>query len=182
MKKYLIFITFLFFASKMTGQQKQEYYKEVDKKSVESYYLRYFVKVPNNWFSYKTDPNLMAHSPIEFKDSINSKGIFPSVIIRKNIFKGRTLEKNLKAFLRFHENTYPKFQYILVEANHKMYGKYYNIKFSLIKKEGIELIMASIFSINKKNYIFFYSSSDSNFDRYLNEVLNMVNSFEIIKN
>ena len=156
-----------------------QYYKEIESSLVNKHYSEYKINVPDNWFSYYTDPGMVAHSPNEFKGNIKPYALSASFIIHKKNYKSKNLGKSLKSFIRRHKNIYPRFKYKLIDANHDLYGKYYIVKYGIKKKKGFEVVMACILNWKKENFVFFYSSIESNFDTYLNDAVEMINSFKI---
>ena len=179
MKKRLIFLFLLSFNVLVSGQENPESYKEINDSLVISHYSKYKIDIPDSWFSYITDPGLVAHSPIEFKDKLKPNDSSVGFIIWKNVFKRKTLEKSLKSFLLRSKGIHPRFKYKLLEAEHKLYGKYYIVKYGINRKEGLEIVMTCILNWKKQNYTFFYSSLEADFDTYLEDAIAMINSFKI---
>ena len=181
MKKKVFLLLFLTFIFNSFSQTNNKYYKEIELSLVKNHYSEYKIKVPDNWFSYYTDPGMLAHSPNEFKGNIKPNALSASFIIHKKNYKRKNLKKSLKSFLRVHKSIYPGFKYKLLEAKHNLYGKYYIIKYGLNKENGIETVMACVFNWKQENYVIFYSSIESGFDKYLKDVIEMISSFEIIE-
>jgi len=179
MKFFLVLLAFYFSIFNTVGQEKEEFYKEVDEKEVREHYLKYSIEVPENWFSYKTDPGLMAHSPNQYKDSIHPHTNVASVIIRTNLYKRKSLEKSLKFFLRSKKKQYGNFNYKLIDVEHKLYGKFYMIRYFELKNKETTINLTSIINWEGTTYCLFYSSRKFNYDKYVLDVLKMINSFKI---
>lgn len=172
----LVGVTFLSYS-----QVNNDYYKEIDKVLVGKHYSEYKIIIPEKWFSYYTDPGMIAHSPNRFKEEINPNKTSVSFIIHKKNYKRKNVEKSLKSFMRFQNQFYRKFKYKLFEAKHKLYGKYYIVKYSKKTRSGMKIVFASILNWKKQPYHLFYISDESTFDEYLLVATRMINSFEIIE-
>ena len=181
MKKKVFLLLFLATQLFSYSQNIDKYYKEIATSLVDLHYSEYKINVPDNWFSYYTDPGMVAHSPNEFKGNIKPNALSNLFIIHKKNYKSKNLDKSLKSFIRFHKDLYPGFKYKLIEAKHNLYGKYYIIKYGVKRKKGLKVIMACVFNWKQENYVIFYSSIESGFDKYLKDVIEMISSFEIIE-
>lgn len=181
MRKYvIIFIFFLPFT--IVGQIKTEYYKEVDMKNVKKHYSNYSIQIPEGWFSYYTDPNLMAHSPNKFKDSISPKKNYPSFIIREGFYKSKSNQKSVKYFIKSQKRRFSNFDYKIEREEHPLYGEFFVVLYKTLSSNNeIEVFFATILNWNKQSYSFFYSSKDNNFGDYIRDVKEIISSFKISK-
>lgn len=179
MKKKVYLLLFLAVNISVSAQKENTYYKEIDVKLANKQFTDFKIDIPENWFSYNTDPGMMAHSPNEFKGRVSPNDLAVSFIVHKKNIKRKNLEKSLKNFLGFQKQFYDKFNYELFEGNHKKYGKYYIVKYAQDTKGGKEIVLLSIFNWKKHIYHLYYSSDEFNYDKYLIAATRMINSFEI---
>ena len=177
---FLFVICFLPFS--ISGQIKTEYYKEVNIENVKNYYSRYSIKIPDSWFSYYTDPNLMSHSPNKFKDSISPKKNYPSFIIREGFYKSKSNQKSVKFFIKSQKRRFSNFDYKIEREEHPLYGEYFVVLYKTLSSNNkIEVFFVTILNWNKQSYSFFYSSTDNYFDEHFKEVNEIISSFKISK-
>ncbi len=181
MNKKISFLFFLGISFSLSAQKEGNYYKEVGVKVVNSHYATFKIDIPEKWFSYYTDPGMIAHSPNRFKEQVNPNKTSVSFIVHKKNYKRKNIDKSLKSFIRFQNQFYRKFKYKLFEAKHKLYGKYYIVKYSKNTKSSKEIVFVSILNWKKQPYHLYYISNESTFDKYLLVATRMINSFEIIK-
>lgn len=179
MKKILFFL-FLGTSMLSYSQEKIMYYQEVDTSLVSKHYSKYKIDIPKNWFSYCTDPGMMAHSPIEFKNKLKPTDLFPSIIIHKKSYRKKNIEKSLKSYINMEKQFHNDFKYELFKRSHKLYGKYYVVKQGRYSGKEKEISLTFIFNINRQVYYIFYSADESLYDKYLKEAIDIIQSFKIL--
>ncbi|NVK52240.1 MAG: hypothetical protein HWD85_04840 [Flavobacteriaceae bacterium] len=178
-KKIVTLVVLLVTLQSCFSQESKEFYKEIDNGLVKKYYSEYEIKIPNNWFSYSTDPGLVAHSPNEFKNEISPEITAVSFIVRKNIYKRKTAKKSMKSMIKFYKSIFPNFKYELKEFEHKRYGKFYTLKFAKNKNRGKEIVFAAVIHWKNNTYIHFYTSLEKYYEKYLDDAVRMINSFKV---
>lgn len=179
MKQKVLLILFLGASLNFYAQKKDNYYTAIDKSLVDKHYSDYKIDIPKDWFSYRTDPGMVAHSPNEFKNKIQPNGFSPSVIIHKKNYKRKNLEKSLKAFLNSQKQFYKNFKYEIFKEKHALYGEYHIVKYGNNRNSKKEIVLVFIFNINRKVFHVFYSSGENDFDKYLKPVIKIINSFKV---
>lgn len=181
MKKVIIVLLILVGCKSNEGFYKGKFYKQVEEEEVKKHYKDYTIKIPENWFSYHTDPGLMAHSPKEFKNLIKPSNNPIWFIIRNSFQASKKLEKNCKQFISDKKKYYKNFDYVLHEKTHKIYGKYYIVQYAT-KRNTITIInIDCILKAKNKIYNLYFSGTSEKYDKYLNDALGMINSFALKK-
>lgn len=181
MKKVIIVLFILVGCKSSKDFYKGKFYTEVEEEEVKKHYKEYTVKIPENWFSYRTDPNLMAHSPNEFKNSIKPSNNATWFIIRNSFQASKKLEKNSKQFISNKKKYYKNFYYVLHEKTHKIYGKYYIVQYSTKENNATIINITCVLKAKNKIYNIYFSGTTEKYDKYLDNALEMINSFTLKK-
>ncbi|AQS94173.1 hypothetical protein BXQ17_08910 [Polaribacter sp. BM10] len=179
MKKLIIILLIFIGCKSKENFNKETYYKEVSEKEVQKHYKSYTITIPDNWFSYKTDPGLMAHSPNEFKSIIKPNKNQTRFIIRNSFQSSKKIQKNLNQFISNKKKHYTNFEYKLHERNHKTYGKFYVVQYASNENNERVINIVCILKAKNKIYNIYFSGTPKKYDKYLDDAIEMINSFKL---
>mgnify|MGYP005991034065 CR=1 FL=1 len=179
MKRIIYCIVFVVIVGCATLHNKEKILKEIDSVSLLSYQNEYSIDIPKDWYAYFEYHHLLAYSPRTMKNDVSKEVINTYLVLFKNKVKSNNLDVALKEYLSKMEKPYKNFKHKVIEANHKTYGKYYLVKYG-IKRDTVGFTALSTVMIHEKqNFGFYYLAKNEYFDKYLKDVIKMINSFTI---
>lgn len=180
MKKVIIVLLIFIGCKSSESVYKGKFYKEVGEKEVKKHYKDYTINIPDNWFSYRTDPGLMAHSPNEFKHIIKPIGSNATWFMIRNSFQSsKKIQKNYKQYISWKKKHYKNFDFELHEKNHEIYGKYYIVHYATTENNETVIHITCLIKAKNKIYNIYFSGISEKYDKYLNDALEMINSFKV---
>lgn len=179
MKKVILLLVITTFYNCATFQKKEKILTELDSTKVANFQNDYSLKVAKDWYPYFEFHHLLAYSPKVFKNGIKKENIDVYLVLFKDKVKGNNIDDALKEFIAKMNNPYKDFKHKVIEAKHKLYGKYYIVKYGIKQGNKDLTAISTILFHNKTNYGFYYLAKNEFFDKYLNDAIQMINSFEI---
>ena len=172
--KRIIAILILIVASSCSTTKK---FRELNAKSLEKEFKNHSLVIPETWYSYIESHGLLFHSPKKLQ---RQGEIYYSN--RITVFNEQTT-KNIEAVLQDYLTEKKKkntgFNHKSIELNHKIYGKYYVVKY-LSTWNGINYTHSDfIFKYKNQQFRIDYSSFSKYYYEYIKDVFEMINSFKI---
>ena len=177
--RFIFYIIIVQFLTHNMYAQKLEAYKIVSESIVKNYYKDYKIDVPDNWISHTTDPELIAHTPKKYIDSIYPFSTSPSVIIRKDR-KSKDISQLLNFFLDFRKSYYENFDYKILNIKHPIYNNCFVVVYDLLERYGKVRKMCFLINYKRKSYVIYYSYNINCIDDHISDVEKMINSFRIL--
>jgi hypothetical protein len=192
MKKIIFFITLFFIITacsslkKMERKCKENPFEELDSLQSTLKEINYKVSIPKKWKSYSKG-SIALYLTKKNKDSINYFDFIAHILIYSNKLNNKCKNtQDIEAFLSYrlkHINMFysKDFKYILLETNHKKYGKGYIIKYKRRLNNKIISYSELILFHNNYGYGFNYFAETEIFQKHLSTFEKVINSFEILE-
>ena len=172
--KRIIAILILIVASSCSTTKK---FRELNAKSLEKEFKNHSLVIPETWYSYIESHGLLFHSPKKLKRQ--GEIYYSNRITVFNEQTSKNIETVLQDYLAEKKNKNADFNNKLIELNHKIYGKYYVVKY-LSTWNGINYTQSDfIFKYKNQQFRIDYSSFSKYYDEYIKDVAQMINSFKI---
>ncbi len=179
MKRIICSVVFIAITGCATLYKKEKILKEIESVAVSSFQEGYSIDIPKHWYAYFEYHHLLAYSPRTMKDEVSKEIINTYLVLFKDKVKSNNLDVALNEYLSKMEKPYKNFKHKVIEANHKKYGKYYLVKYG-IKRDTVEFTALSTVLVHEKvNFGFYYLAKNEYFEKHLNDVIEMINSFTI---
>ncbi len=178
MKKVVFCLLILFVSGcvSLTPQIKQ--FQELDIVTVKNHNKDFILEIPEGWYPYYEHHHFIAYSPRKFKADVENKNIQVYLTVFSDV-TNKKIDEELTSFLKKMNKNYKNFGYKTIDAKHPDYGKYYIVKYRVQEKDKIFLAMRAILLHNNKMYGFYYLALENEFDNYLVNVIETINTFTI---
>lgn len=167
-------------SNKKSSSNKIPKYVCLDSTIVHSQLKKYYLEIPTTWCSYLDIHGLLSYSPNSISnlkdDSFSNQLII--IAFDNKTFKSKNIEESLKN----HDiENISNSAYITKYTSdvHAIYGKYYIIKNRIVYKDISRINLKLLYNYNRQDYIINYSVLEKDYDSYMDEVLQIINSFQI---
>ena len=140
------------------------------------------LKIPENWCTYIGFHDILSYSP---KSLLNlSKNHYKNSLYvaayDNDSYKSKDIEEALsKHYVLL--NTDLEFAPVYNADVHKSYGKYYILKSISIQKGEKFINLDVLFNYKNQDYILYYSVLEKDFETYVNDVIQIIESFKILE-
>lgn len=152
-------------------------FKELNAKSLEKEFKNHTLVIPETWYSYIESHGLLFHSPKKLQRQ--GEIYYSNRITVFNEQTSKNIETVLQDYLTEKKKKNAGFKHELFELSHKIYGKYYVVKY-LSTWNGINYTQSDfIFKYKNQQFRIDYSSFSKYYDEYIKDVAQMINSFKI---
>jgi hypothetical protein len=175
MKKIIPFVIVLMVSSCAPNQNVNNFKK---KKNTRDSYL---ITLPNDWETYKIPFHGKIHSPILNLKNI-SKNIKTFLDISTVYLKNQKFEFVINRDIKFLQEGLVDFQYQIIKTKHKTYGNSYVLRYSTKESESLNK-KHIVFYLKKDDivYCIYFESLEENFNYYIKDVENIIQSFKVNK-
>ena len=178
MKKILFYAWIILLVGCASSSPKLKKFQELDLTTVQNHNKDFILEIPEGWYPYYEHHHFIAYSPRKFKSEVENNNINVYFTVFSDI-TSQNIDEELSSFLKRMNKNYKNFGYKTIDAKHLDYGEYYIVKYRVQEKDKIYLAMRAILLHNNKMYGFYYLALENEFDNYLVEVIQSINSFTI---
>ena len=140
------------------------------------------LKIPNTWCSYKGFHNILSYSPkslLNLKDNHFKNNLYVAHY-DNDTHKSKDIEEALrKHYPLMNSDTFLSPTYS--SDIHKTYGKYYILKYKSVQDGDKLLRLDVLFNYKNRDYILCYSVLERDYEKYINDVIQIIESFKILE-
>ena len=173
MKRIFVILVLIVVASCSTNKNM----KMLNASSLKKEFKNHSLEIPETWYSYIESHGLLFHSPKKLQRQ--GEIYYSNRITVFNEQTSKNIETVLQDYLTEKKKKNAGFKHQLFELSHKIYGKYYVVKY-LSTWNGINYTHSDfIFKYKNQQFRIDYSSFSKYYDEYIKDVAQMIKSFKI---
>ena len=140
------------------------------------------IEIPKTWYAFiDKSHNLVTYAPVgvELKENGFPSTTFSAWKTKRYNCKYKDLKKMTDCYVKNVSRSFKDYKYEIIKVKHKIYGNYFFIKSSFKKEDVISISIKGFIKKNKTVFELYYSSREKEFDTYLSDVQEMINSLVI---
>jgi len=175
-----IFIISLIFSCNINKEviSDDEKYICLSAESIGHLNLNYKLKIPEDWCVFREIHGELTYSP-KSKDLQQTyyKNNLSVFAFNAKKYKSKNIQEALEKHIIKDLSSYEP---ILTSGTHSLYGKYYMVKERYFWNNEPLIYLKVLYNYNNQDYLIVYSVLEKDYEVYIDQVLNIMESFEIV--